>query len=89
MANVEFRMPNGEIIQIEFEPVAEFRDDLMRQVARGEGGSPESIERSRAIREGLLRMSSQQLVLLVTELSNNLLTYGREIKRLSSLNHPS
>lgn len=89
MAQVQFRMPNGESILIEFDPVAEFRDDLIRQVARGDGGSPESVEKSRLIREALMRMSSQQLVLLVTELSNNLLSYGREIKRLRNLHEPS
>jgi len=84
MAQVEFRMPNGEVIYIDFDPVAEYRDDLARQAARLDAGSPESIERSRVIREGLQRMSSQQLVLLVTELSNNFLAQAREIRRLKS-----
>lgn len=89
MSAVEFRMPNGSIVMIDFDPIAEFRDDLIRQVARGDGGSAESVEKSRQIREGLMRMSSQQLVLLVTELSNNLLAYGREIKRLRESKPPT
>lgn len=85
MALVTYRMPNGETIQVDYGPVEEYRDDLVRQAARGDAGSPEAIERSRLIRESLLRMSSQQLVLLVGELSSNFLSQSREIRRLKSL----
>jgi len=85
MAIVTYRMPNGETIQVDFGPVEEYRDDLVRQAARGDAGSPEAIERSRRIRESVHRMSSQQLVLLVAELSNNFLSQTREIRRLKGL----
>jgi hypothetical protein len=87
MALIEFRFSNGTTVQIEMGPVEDFRDDLLRQVARGDNpASPESLDHSKELRDGLMRMSSQQLVLLVTELSHVVLAYGREIKRLTSQN---
>ena len=86
---VDFRFPNGATIQVEMEPIAEFRDDLVRQVARGDDpGSVEGQDRSRMLRDDLVRLSSQQLVVLVTEISHLVLAYGREIKRLHALNPP-
>ncbi len=88
MALAEFRFPDGSTVQVEMDPIAEYRDDLVRQVAQGGTSNPESAERSRQLAEGLLRFSSQQLVLLVGELSHVLLAYGREIRRLSDPTPP-
>lgn len=90
MALAELRYPNGAVIKVEMGPVTEFRDDLLRQVARGDqAASPESQDRTRMLRDGLVQMSSQQLVMLVTELSHTILAYGCEIKRLNSLRPPT
>jgi hypothetical protein len=76
MAQVRFRTGESEI-SIEYDPVADLRDDVMRQVVVGDAVCPAQL------RDRLLRMSSQQLVLLVEDLARNLLFYKREVVRLS------